>query len=443
MKIRKYEGGNEKEAMLKVKNELGSDALIVSVKNIRPKGIYRLFKKPYVEVTAALDDRSVLDDGDREPNIPRKSTGRKSPEMSRADSDDNEAYLERFKNLIDRLPEEGLMPRGGSAGRSKFDVAVGDAVSGEKDRSSNDDVNGSGVLLDEGAANSSVAGINRSRISESGVTTDGAGGRGGYDVINAQIIKAVYEQLIDNEVREEIVNQLTTGLEQLRSDDQEEVADVISVIYKRVLKLLSGNETISADKKNTVFFVGPTGVGKTTTIAKIASYFTLNLGKRVALITSDTYRIAAVEQLRTYANILNIPIKVVYSGEELNEAVEHFSDRDLILVDTAGRSHKNTEHQEELRGLMDAVDEKEVYLVLSVATKYKDLLKITQVYDEMTDYKIIFTKLDETSCYGNILNMKIETGAKLSYVTFGQNVPDDISDINPHEIARQVLGGQE
>lgn len=432
MKIRKYEGGNEKEAMLKVKNELGSDALIVSVKNIRPKGIYRLFKKPYVEVTAALDDRSVLDDGDREPNIPRKPTGRKAPELSRADSDDNEAYLERFKNLIDRLPEEGLMPRSGFAGRSKFDVAVGDTVSRETDMSSYD-----------GVAKRSKADINRSAMSESGVGAEGAGTPGDYDVINAQIIKAVYEQLIDNEVREEIVNQLTTGLEQLRSDDQEEVADVISVIYKRVLKLLSGNETISTDKKNTVFFVGPTGVGKTTTIAKIASYFTLNLGKRVALITSDTYRIAAVEQLRTYANILNIPIKVVYSGEELNEAVEHFSDRDLILVDTAGRSHKNTEHQEELRGLLDAVDEKEVYLVLSVATKYKDLLKITQVYDEMTDYKIIFTKLDETSCYGNILNMKIQTGAKLSYVTFGQNVPDDISDINPHEIARQVLGGEE
>lgn len=401
MKIRKYQGGNEKEAMLKVKSELGSEALIVSVKNIKPKGIYRLFKKPYVEVTAALDDHSVFDDGDKEPNIPQKTAVSAGPSMKPEEDDNNEAYLERFKSLIDRLPDEGVFhSKGSKKVASSIDSAVDDSLKEDVDVED-------------------------------------------HEVINANVIKVVYEQLLDNEVREAIVNQLTTGLEQIKSDEQEEVTDVVSVIYKRIVKLLSGNETINSDKKNTVFFVGPTGVGKTTTIAKIASYFTLSLGKSVALITSDTYRIAAVEQLRTYANILNIPIKVVYSGEELSEAVEHFSDKDLVLIDTAGRSHKNTEHQEELRGLLEEIDDKEVYLVLSVATKYKDLLKISQVYDDITDYKIIFTKLDETSCYGNVLNMKLQTGAKLSYVTFGQNVPDDISDINPHEIARQVLGGNE
>lgn len=406
MKIRKYEGGTEKEAMLKVKDELGSDALIVSVKNIKPRGIYKLFKKPYVEVTAALDDHSVFDDGDKEPVIPRRQAGKKGPEMNPSTTEENQAYFERFKTLIDSLPDQMGV---GSKKNEKIEddpISISDSI----DLASGDD---NDVIALE------------------------------HEVINADIIKAVYNQLLDNEVREDIVNQLTTGLEQIHSDDQEEVTDVISVIYKRIIKLLNGKETISADKKSTVFFVGPTGVGKTTTIAKIASYFTLNLGKDVALVTSDTYRIAAVEQLRTYANILNIPIKVVYSAQELEEAVEHFKDKDLILIDTAGRSHKNVEHQSELRDLLEHVDNKEVYLVLSVATKYRDLMNITKVYDNMTDYKIIFTKLDETACYGNVLNMKLKTGAKLSYVTFGQNVPDDISDINPHEIARQVLGGNE
>lgn len=405
MKIRKYEGGTEKEAMLKVKDELGSEALIVSVKNIKPRGIYKLFKKPYVEVTAALDDHSVFDDGDKEPNIPRKQPSGKGPTMDVTTPEDNQAYFERFKNLLDSLPDQMGIERK-NVSTEEEQGQVGDARID--------------FLADELPTED---------------TQD-------HEVINADIIKAVYNQLIDNEVREEIVNQLTAGLEQIHSDDQEEVTDVISVIYKRIIKLLNGKETISADKKSTVFFVGPTGVGKTTTIAKIASYFTLNLGKDVALVTSDTYRIAAVEQLRTYANILNIPIRVVYNAAELDEAIEHFSDKDLVLIDTAGRSHKNVEHQNELRELLENVDSKEVYLVLSVATKYKDLMNITKVYDDMTDYNIIFTKLDETSCYGNVLNMKLQTGAKLSYVTFGQNVPDDISDINPHEIARQVLGGE-
>lgn len=384
MKIRKYEGQNETEAMLKVKEELGKEALIVSVKNIKPRGFYKLFKKPYVEVTAALDDHSVLDDGDRDPVIPmRPAVAKEDVKMQRrneADLDD-QVYFDRFKALVENLPDA------------------------------------------------------RKELPEEEVEPD-------IEVVNASVIKAVYEQLVDNEVREDIINELTSGLEQIKSGDQEELTDVISVVYKRIVKLLSDYETIGASKKKNVFFVGPTGVGKTTTIAKVASYFTLNLGKKVALITSDTYRIAAVEQLRTYANILNIPIKVVYAKEELEDAIAQFEDKDLILIDTAGRSHKNAEHQHDLVDLMEAVDQKEVYLVLSVATKYKDLIQIAKKYDEMTNYKIIFTKLDETSSYGNILNIKVETNAKLSYVTFGQNVPDDISDINPHEIARQVLGGE-
>jgi flagellar biosynthesis protein FlhF len=182
-------------------------------------------------------------------------------------------------------------------------------------------------------------------------------------------------------------------------------------------------------------------VGKTTTIAKIASLFSLNYGKDVALITSDTYRIAAVEQLRTYANILGIPIKVVYSREEMMEAIDFFSDKELVLIDTAGRSYKNQEHQQELKELLEAVSDKEVFLALSVATKYKDMLKMVNIYKAMTEFRVIFTKLDETVSYGNIFNIRKATGVRLSYITFGQNVPDDISEINPHEIAKSLLGG--
>ncbi len=393
MKIRKYDGENEREAMLKVKDELGSEALIVSVKNVRPKGIFRLFKKPYVEVTAAVDDRSILEeDSERQPVIPRKPSVAIDDRKLSMDRNIDDDYLEQFKSFINNLPE----PSGDEA-------------------------------CDE----------DNDRMSEVQIEDENV------DVENAVLIKAVYDQLLENEVREDVINDLVQGLGQIEGQQDDEVTDIISVVYKRIVNRLSDFEVIREGGPKNVFFVGPTGVGKTTTIAKVASFYTLNKGKKVALITSDTYRIAAVEQLRTYANILNIPIKVVYSEEELVQGIQDFCDMDLILIDTAGRSHKNSERRQDLVRLLEQVDDREVYLVLSVATKYKDLLQITRIYDEITKYKIIFTKLDETSSYGNILNIKEETGAKLSYVTFGQNVPDDISEVNPHIIARQVLGGEE
>ncbi len=167
--------------------------------------------------------------------------------------------------------------------------------------------------------------------------------------------------------------------------------------------------------------------------------------KKVALITADTYRIAAAEQLRTYAGILEVPFRIVYSREEIGEAYRDFIGYDYVFVDTSGHSYQNEEQKETMKGIVHSVDgtaEKEVFLVLSATTKYRDLLKIVDAYTEVTDYKLIFTKLDETSAYGNLLNVKLYTGAALSYVTCGQNVPDDLEDFNPQKTVKQLLGGK-
>lgn len=390
MKIKKYEGSTEKEAMLKVKDDLGKEALIVSVKNIRPKGLYKIFKKPYVEVTAAVDDKGLLNmEKDSFKNNDTVTQVRKNIKDYEDAEEDNNSFVQLLKTLSDTNQKE--------AEEKLSQVVAHEPIS--------------------------------------------------VDLMNKEMpfLKIVYEQLLENDLDEKYVNQLMIGLGELSYDQSVTIDDVISIIYKRIVKLLSDLETIKVTKGKvkTVAFVGPTGVGKTTTIAKIASYFTLNLEKKVALITADTYRIAAVEQLRTYANILNIPIKVVYSPSELKDAIESLKDVDLILIDTAGRSHKNSEHQAELTKLLNEIEEKEIYLVLSLATKYKDLIKITDVYNDISSYKLIFTKLDETSSYGNILNLKLKTNAMLSYVTFGQNVPDDISEVNVHDIAKKILGGCE
>lgn len=221
----------------------------------------------------------------------------------------------------------------------------------------------------------------------------------------------------------------------------------MSHVYQKIVLKLGQPKTIALNHQGTkfVYFVGPTGVGKTTTIAKIVSSIKLKNKIKVALITLDTYRIAAVEQLRTYANILNIPLRVVYSNSELEEVREEFKDYDLVLVDTAGRSHKNEEQIADIKEMIDTTPEdlREVYLVLSITTKYRDLVQITDCYKKITNYNLIFTKLDETSSVGNILNIKMLTQAPLSYTTWGQNVPDDIGKVNAQKIAKQLLGGMD
>ena len=225
------------------------------------------------------------------------------------------------------------------------------------------------------------------------------------------------------------------------------VDSILSNVYQKLILKLDQPEPInlSGKKPKIIFFIGPTGVGKTTTLAKIASSYKVNEERKVAFLTADTYRIAATEQLRIYANILDAPMSVIYSVEEMNAAIERASDCDLIFVDTAGFSHKNDVQCSDMKKLVDGLDaayEKEVYLVLSATTKYRDLLEIADIYKKIAEYKLIFTKLDETTTYGNILNIKLYSGARLSYMTAGQNVPDDIELFDTQKIVKQLLGGR-
>ncbi|MCI9137521.1 MAG: DEAD/DEAH box helicase family protein, partial [Lachnospiraceae bacterium] len=263
---------------------------------------------------------------------------------------------------------------------------------------------------------------------------------------NFKFIKMIYSILLDNEVDEKYVNQIMDEVEKVMKGGAS-VDLILSSIYQKMILKFGQPQPIELTerKPKVVFFIGPTGVGKTTTIAKIASRFKMEKGKKVALFTADTYRIAAAEQLRTYANIMDTPLSIVYSSEELNEKLRESEEYDLVLIDTAGFSHKNAEQRNETRKLIDQVPgeyQKEVYLVLSATTKYRDLIDIADIYRENFQFKLIFTKLDETSCYGNILNMKLYTGSDLSYSTYGQNVPEDIEVFNTQKIVKLLLGGK-
>ena len=193
--------------------------------------------------------------------------------------------------------------------------------------------------------------------------------------------------------------------------------------------------------KQIVVFMGPTGVGKTTTIAKLSSILLLDYHKQVGLITADTYRIAAVEQLRTYAEIMGLSLNVIYSGDEILPGVKRLHDtHDVILVDTAGRSHNNRENLIELKNMLEYIPKSNNFLVLSVTTRQEDILKIIKTYETVTDFDLIFTKLDEADSLGVLLNVCYLTGRKISYITCGQNVPEDIEKIQPEKIAKALLG---
>ncbi|MBQ3545078.1 MAG: flagellar biosynthesis protein FlhF [Lachnospiraceae bacterium] len=267
--------------------------------------------------------------------------------------------------------------------------------------------------------------------------------------VNHTFMQLIYNQLIENEVDEKYVNQIISEIESsLRKENT--LDTILASVYQKIVLKLGLPDPIILQEKNPqiVFFIGPTGVGKTTTIAKIASDFKINKNAKVALITSDTYRIAAVEQLRTYANILNVSLSVVYTVEELNNEIASYKDYDLILVDTAGRSHKNKEQYQEIEHFVNdcIIPEeftKKMYLVLSATSKYRDLKNIVDVYDQVGKYSLIFTKTDETTALGNVFNIRLKTNADLSYITGGQTVPDDISIIDPQMLAKSLLGGGE
>jgi flagellar biosynthesis protein FlhF len=196
---------------------------------------------------------------------------------------------------------------------------------------------------------------------------------------------------------------------------------------------------ISFSKKY-INVAGPTGVGKTTTLAKMAAECVIKHKKKVAFITTDTYRIAAIDQLKTYAKILNVPLEVCYTIEDFKQAAEKLKDNDLILIDTAGRNFRNKQYVEDLQNVIDFEKDMETFLVLSLTAKQRDMEDIYSQFSIIDIDKLIFTKADETSTYGAMYNIihKYRKGA--AYITNGQDVPDDILAADPDVIVKQLLG---
>jgi len=252
-----------------------------------------------------------------------------------------------------------------------------------------------------------------------------------------------YENLLEkNNIAKPVIDKILSIVKRqisISDKNDQSIKNAIKLIIKDYLGKPYDINTDSLDKK-VLFFVGPTGVGKTTTLAKLAAKLSIVDNKSVALITADTYRIAAVEQLKTYSEILGVPLTTIYESNELPTAIENYKNKDYILIDTAGRNHKDSELLNELNNLISFVDSPEVFLLISLTTGYKDVESIIKSYKFLRDYKLIFTKYDEASLIGNILNVKFLTSKQLSYITTGQGVPDDIEVANSEKIANYIVG---
>ncbi|HQA48590.1 MAG TPA: 50S ribosome-binding GTPase, partial [Bacillota bacterium] len=202
-----------------------------------------------------------------------------------------------------------------------------------------------------------------------------------------------------------------------------------------------GVETIQLKdgKPAVAVFVGPTGVGKTTTLAKLAAHYSVIMKKKVGVMTCDTYRIAAVEQLKTYSEIMDVPIRVIYQKSDIEEAMQQYKDMDLVLVDTAGSSYRDKMKLMELNKMLKALGDQQLFLVISASTNYRNVMEILSSYSFLKNYKVLITKVDENVSNGIILNIAVKSGKPLSYITTGQSVPDDIEKVDGERIASLIL----
>jgi flagellar biosynthesis protein FlhF len=202
---------------------------------------------------------------------------------------------------------------------------------------------------------------------------------------------------------------------------------------------MSGPIQIVRDRRKVVAFIGPTGVGKTTTIAKIAAGFALFAKARVALVTADTYRIAAIEQIRSYAEIVGIPCEVVHSPRDMERVLADLADYELVLIDTAGRSPNNPARMYELKNMIDAAMPEEIHLVLSSTTRRRDLDNLMDRFAAVGFDRVILTKLDESMTFGAIFNVHAKCAKPFSYFTNGQSVPEDIETATQSHVAGMIL----
>lgn len=467
MKVKTYEGADMSEIVAQIKSELGSEAVILHTRRKIKGGLWGFFGQEIIEVLAGIDinvevppRRPVEPASAYDPILEQArnqigANGKSKPVEPEADIPIAQSVpaparpVEPAGSLIDHVvaddvPEEAVeepqeVPVAQSrplapASRLKTGPETGEIQAATSPGKNAGDVDELRTELRE--LQQTVKQLVKHVATGSDAPVS-------HDLDPA--LSYLLSQDVERDIAEELVS--SAGLDDAGSIDKDELIEKLaeelasSAAVTGQIRLSGRQKDDGEQRPKVVAFIGPTGVGKTTTIAKLAARFALGKHKDVALITADFFRIGAVRQLKTYAAITGVPLEVVHNQEELTEALENNSDKDLILVDTAGHSQNNQAAMDELQALFSSGSIDEFHLVLSATAKFGDLLQIYERFGVLPIHAFIFSKLDESTTYGPLISLVRATETPVSYLTNGQRVPEDIMVAKTPRLSRLLLRG--
>ncbi|TVX97648.1 flagellar biosynthesis protein FlhF [Cohnella terricola] len=468
MKVKRYIVDELPEAVQKIRSELGSDAVILNTKEIRVGGFLGMFRKKRMEVIAAIDEASMRQPA--RPSLPLRTPERKAPapppeepsapavlpssairdrytQTPFADSGRTAATSVPRSPLLDiPVPEQSLL-------LTEKETAVSATRPNESDNLSEraewPPVNASAAPVAEsfqtmdsrpfkveGEEHSHLLQELRSLKEMMAKMSKQQTYRSMPDSV-LKWSKRLAEQGVEPAYVEQFAEEMNTILGDRADSPEEAYATACGILHSWLSNAAGGG---IAPSTRIVHFVGPTGVGKTTTIAKLAADQSYSESRKVGFITADTYRIAAVDQLRTYADILNIPLEVVFSPAELSRAYKKLEECDLLFMDTAGRNYRNELFVSEVKSLLSPWEQSETVLVLSMTSKFGDMKMVASQFAKYGVKQLLLTKFDETDSFGAVLNLIKQFDFRISYITCGQTVPDDIRPFEPEDLVRRILG---
>lgn len=455
--IKTFRAKSVSDALAQIKRELGPDAVILHTRNYKAGGVLGVGASSITEITATSS--MTLAERAPRPRHPRRAAqpmavsavsdvGRLDPSVEASASSVAATALAaglgapatpggRLSRLGIDLPGDTLGPSSKDA-REQLDTPVRDVarmITRPHAQAREDGL--AGVLRHEIDALKRMVG---QVLRHSSAPAAHAG--------TPEALVNEYTKLIEAEVAAEIAEGVIGAVrDELAPPDRQDPLAVREAVIRQLSSHIPVWEAPPMLAKGrdgrpmTIALVGPTGVGKTTTIAKLAATYKLRHGKKVGLVTCDTYRIAAVDQLRTYANIIGLPLRVALTPAEVAQSLEALADCDVVLIDTAGRSPNDTGRLDELRKFIEAACPDQVHLVLSSAASQSVLMESAKRFAPIGPQHVIFTKLDEAVNFGVLVNVAKRVDASLSFITTGQEVPDHIEVGQADRLARMVVSG--
>lgn len=435
MKTEKIIADSMPLALKKVRQQLGENAIIVNTRAIKTGGLFGLFAKQKYEVTAYS-----IDNGPG-PSKPKPIVDRKEPiampikekesvikNMKNA-GDSPSVFHKNPQKLYNYYSRQTDVPEKKDVPEQKNETVLKNILEQKQERT-NKSSGTEAQLLDE------LQHMRKMMMNFMMSDNNGANMPSGL----VKWINQLKKQGVDDEVIGHLTNSLFQKYESLNDLSEDMLKNEIKTIVEEIISKRVPASNAVDEQTRIINVIGPTGVGKTTTIAKLATEQVLKQKRRVAMITTDVYRIAAVEQLKTYAGILNVPIEVVRSTDELEKAVTRLKNYDLIYMDTTGRNYKEMKNRESIFEYLHYPLQSDNYLVLSLTTKFEDMQILLNSFLESPVKKLILTKFDETTSYGSILNIALKYPYQLAYIANGQSVPEDIAPIDASLLASYLLG---